>query len=375
MQLSIIILNYNVRYFLEQCVLSVQKAITNLDAEIIIADNHSVDDSVLRIKTLFPEITVIENNSNLGFPKGNNIAVQKAKGKYVCILNPDTIVAEDTFLKILAFAEKKENVGIIGCKLQDGTGNFLPESKRGIPTPWVAFTKISGLYKWFPNISVFSRYYASHLQPNQTGKVDVLVGAFMVLEKQLYEQVGGFDENCFMYSDDIDLSYMLLLLKKDNYYFHETNVIHYKGESTVRDKLYLKRFSEAMQFFYKKHFNKSLFFDVFMQIGSFSFSLFKLNQQKNKKTEIHEYVIFSKNNLHILTDKNVRYLTSLDDFVNLKTQNIEVVFNISDCSFLEIIRFMEKHKSKNITYKNYIPTGNYLIGSNHANNQGEIIQL
>ena len=196
MQLSVIILNYNVRYFLEQCVLSVQKALTNLDAEIIVVDNNSSDGSCEMMKQLFPHIKLIENPVNVGFPKGNNIAVAEAKGEYICILNPDTVVAEDTFEKILNYVTlsgvEVSNTGIIGCKLIDGTGNFLPESKRGVPTPWVAFTKIFGLYK-FSNY--FGKYYAQHLTENQSGKVDVLVGAFMVMKRDLYLQVGGFDEN------------------------------------------------------------------------------------------------------------------------------------------------------------------------------------
>ena len=260
MQLSVIILNYNVRYFLELCVLSVQKAIKNLDAEIIVIDNNSSDESCAMMKQRFPNIKLFENNENSGFPKGNNIAVKEAKGEYICILNPDTVVAEDTFEKILAFAKSQTDLGIVGCKLIDGTGNFLPESKRGIPTPWVAFTKIFGLYKLFPNSTFFNKYYAQHIAENQTGKVEILVGAFMVLKRELYNQLKGFDENCFMYADDIDLSYRALLLQKNNYYFHETTVIHYKGESTVKDEAYMKRFQEAMNFFYKKHFKVSLFF-------------------------------------------------------------------------------------------------------------------
>ncbi|HCQ13621.1 glycosyltransferase, partial [Flavobacterium sp.] len=163
-------------------------------------------------------------------------------------------------------------IGIVGCKLIDGTGNFLPESKRGIPTPWVAFTKIFGLYKIS---NVFGKYYAQHLTENHSGKVEILVGAFMVMKRELYNEIGGFDENCFMYSDDIDLSYMALKKGKSNYYFHETSVIHYKGESTIRDEKYMKRFQEAMNFFYSKHFKKSFIFDIFVKIGAFVFSLIK----------------------------------------------------------------------------------------------------
>ena len=208
MQLSVIILNYNVRYFLEQCVASVQEALTNIDSEIIVVDNQSSDDSCEMIRSRFPGVKLIKNNSNLGFPKGNNIGVAQANGKYICILNPDTVVAEDTFEKILTFAEKQENLGIVGCKLIDGSGNYLPESKRGIPTPFVALTKIFGLYKLFPNWKLFNRYYAQHLSEYETGKVEILVGAFMIMKRDLYNEIGGFDENCFMYSDDFDLSYM-----------------------------------------------------------------------------------------------------------------------------------------------------------------------
>ena len=212
MQLSVIILNYNVRYFLELCVLSVQKAIQNLDAEIIVIDNNSSDDSCTMMKQRFPNIKFIQNKENSGFPKGNNIGVAQAKGEYICILNPDTVVAEDTFEKILnsQLATHNSQLGIIGCRLIDGAGNFLPESKRGIPTPWVAFTKIFGLYKLFPKSSFFNKYYAQYLAENQTGKVDILVGAFMVMKRELYNVLGGFDENCFMYADDIDLSYRAL---------------------------------------------------------------------------------------------------------------------------------------------------------------------
>ena len=272
MQLSVIILNYNVRYFLEQCVLSVQKALEGIDGEIIVIDNNSSDDSCVMMQQRFPEVKLISNTENLGFPKGNNIGVAQAKGEYICILNPDTIVAEDTFFKILNPTNWTPETGIIGCKLIDGAGNFLPESNRGIPTPWVSFTKIFGLYKIS---NLFGKYYAQHLSKEQSGKVEILVGAFMFMKKDLYTKIGGFDENCFMYSDDIDLSYQVLQQGKYNYYFHDTTVIHFKGESTVRDGTYMKRFQEAMNFFYRKHFKVSFFFSFFMKIGIVLFSFFK----------------------------------------------------------------------------------------------------
>ncbi|WP_396160404.1 glycosyltransferase family 2 protein [Flavobacterium sp.] len=372
MQLSVIILNYNVRYFLEQCVRSVQKALENIDAEIIVVDNNSTDASCEMMKQLFPQITLIENKENLGFPKGNNIAVQQAKGEYICILNPDTVVAEDTFEKILNFKFQIPNsqLGIIGCKLIDGTGNFLPESKRGLPTPYVAITKIFGLYKIS---NFFGKYYAQHLSENQSGKVDVLVGAFMMMKRDLYLKVGGFDENCFMYSDDIDLSYMIQKLGMENFYFHETSLIHYKGESTVRDEKYLERFRDAMQFFYKKHFKKSWFFDKFLQFGSLLYAIFKQKQPQKLVRKIDKYIVFSNNNIQLKLSKPIEYLTDFEQFKNTNNINFELIFDTNSFSFAEIIYFMEKHKSKNITFKNYISQSNYLIGSNNSTDRGEVL--
>jgi len=374
MQLSVIILNYNVRYFLEQCILSVQKALEGIDGEIIVIDNASSDDSCDMMKTKFPHIKLIENTVNLGFPKGNNIGVAQAKGEYICILNPDTVVAEDTFVKILnsKFRIQNPEIGIIGCKLIDGTGNFLPESKRGVPSPWVAFTKIFGLYKIS---NYFGRYYAQHLSENESGKVDILVGAFMMMKRELYLEVGGFDENCFMYSDDIDLSYLVLKTGKSNYYFHDTSVIHYKGESTVRDETYMKRFQEAMQFFYNKHFKKSWYFDVMMRFGTFVFSLLKKNQQKNKQRIIDEYVIFSKVEIDLKSSKKATYLSDLNQFKNLSKKNIEIIFDVTAFSFTEIITFMQSNKGKSLSFKNYISSSNYLIGSDDSKDRGQIILL
>lgn len=386
MQLSVIILNYNVRYFLELCVLSVQKAIQNLDAEIIVIDNNSSDDSCAMIRQLFPNIKLIENKENSGFPKGNNMAVAQAKGEFICILNPDTVVAEDTFEKVLAFAKSKTDLGIVGCKLIDGTGNFLPESKRGILTPWVAFTKIFGFYKLFPKSSLFNKYYAQHLEDNQTGKVAILVGAFMIMKRELYNEMNGFDENCFMYADDIDLSYRALLLQKHNYYFHETTVIHYKGESTVKDGTYMKRFQEAMNFFYKKHFKVSVFFSLFMKIGIVFFSFIKMFQGKvQAKPYPENYLLLSDNEttrekLEIKLKKKVA-ISMLENGKIVFSQtfserkNCEVILDINYLSFKKAITFIEANKNKSFTFKLLPMQSNFIIGSNNSNDRGEVINL
>ena len=379
MQLSIIILNYNVRYFLEQCVLSVENAIKNTDAEIIVIDNNSSDDSCAMMKQRFPNVKLIENKENLGFPKGNNIGVAQAKGEYICILNPDTVVAENTFEKIASFLAMTENVGIVGVKLIDGTGNFLPESKRGIPTPWVAFTKITGLYKIFPKSRIFGKYYAQHLSENETGKVDILVGAFMVMKRNLYNEIGGFDENCFMYSDDIDLSYRVLKTGKSNYYFDGTSVIHYKGESTVKDGTYMKRFQEAMNFFYKKHFKVSFFFSVFMKIGILFFSFVKMFQGTPKqKINPENYILVSEDELlrEELQNK-LRSPIQLQKASQLVFQNnnSEIIFDQNYTSFKDIIVAFETNKNKGLSFKILPKSSRFLIGSNSSFDRGEVINF
>jgi GT2 family glycosyltransferase len=377
MQLSVVILNYNVRYFLELCVLSVQNAIQDIDAEIIVIDNNSQDDSCAMMKQRFPKVKLIENKENSGFPKGNNIGVAAAQGEYICILNPDTVVAEDTFTKVLAFAKKQKELGIVGVKLIDGTGNFLPESKRGIPTPFVAFTKITGLYKIFP--ATFGEYYAQHLSENETGKVEILVGAFMLMKRDLYNEIGGFDENCFMYSDDIDLSYMALKKGKSNYYFHETSVIHYKGESTIKDETYMKRFQEAMNFFYKKHFRVSILFSVFMKIGIVFFSMVKKFQGKPKpKSNPKKYILVSED--EVLREKfenKWRTLVERQDITKsfAKNANTEIIFDQNHLDFKTIIQAFETNKNKNFTFKIIPESSDFVIGSDSSFDRGEVIKI
>lgn len=372
MQLSVVILNYNVRHFLEQCVLSVEKAIKNLEAEIIVVDNNSSDDSVAMMGSRFPDVKLIANTENAGFPKGNNIGVAQAKGEYICILNPDTVVAEDTFEKVLAFAKTKNDLGIVGVKLIDGTGHFLPESKRGIPTPWVAFTKVSGLYKLS---SAFNKYYAAHLSEDAIGKVEILVGAFMVMKRNVYHEVGGFDENCFMYSDDIDLSYMVLKTGRSNYYYGETTVIHYKGESTVKDEKYMRRFREAMDFFYKKHFRKSFVFDLFMKTGAYCYLIFKKNQTGGEK-EISGYVLASSD-----TSLELAIGTALSKPIHLVqhphsrdvTANTQLIFDANELGFRDIIAMMEWWRNTGATFRNAHKNSGFLIGSDSSNDRGEVV--
>lgn len=256
MKLSVVIVNYNVEHFLEQCLHSVYDAIKNIDAEVWVVDNNSVDGSLAMIEEKFPQVKLIANKDNLGFSKANNQAIRLSKGEYVLLLNPDTIVEQDTFEKVLGFMDEHLDAGGLGVKMVDGKGRFLPESKRGLPTPEVAFYKIFGLSKLFPNSKRFGKYHLTFLDHNQIHEVDVLSGAFMLLRSECLEKTGLLDEDYFMYGEDIDLSYRITKAGYKNYYFPKTRIIHYKGESTKKGSLnYVFVFYNAMIIFAKKHFS------------------------------------------------------------------------------------------------------------------------
>lgn len=255
MQLSVIIVNYNVKYFLEQALLSVRRAAEGLAVEVFVVDNNSADDSVAMVTTQFPDIQLIENKINTGFSVANNQAMRLARGRYVLLLNPDTVVAEDTFRKCIEFMDARPDAGGLGVRMIDGSGTYLPESKRGFPSPFVAFCKTFGLSSIFPKSAFFNQYHLGHLHEMDTNPIDVLAGAFMLMRREALEKVGLLDEAFFMYGEDIDLSYRIVKGGYKNYYFPQTSIIHYKGESTKRGSLnYVKTFYQAMIIFAQKHF-------------------------------------------------------------------------------------------------------------------------
>jgi GT2 family glycosyltransferase len=256
-KISIVIVNYNVKYFLEQALHSVRNAIKGLEAEVFVVDNNSVDGSCEMVKRTFPEVLLIENKNNPGFSKANNQAIKLAKGDYILLLNPDTVVEEDCFSKICTFMDATPNAGALGVKMIDGKGRYLPESKRGLPTPQVAFYKMFGLGKLFPTSKHFGRYYLGHLSNDETNEVDVLAGAFMLLRKKTLDKIGLLDEDYFMYGEDIDLSYRITKAGYKNYYFPQTTIIHYKGESTKKASVnYVFVFYRAMIIFAQKHYSQ-----------------------------------------------------------------------------------------------------------------------
>jgi O-antigen biosynthesis protein len=257
MQLSVVIVNYNVKYFLEQCLNSVYKSGKHLDMEIYVVDNHSVDGSVEMVRAKFPNVRLIANQQNIGFSRANNQAIRKAKGRYVLLLNPDTVVEDDTLTKVVSFMDAHPDAGGLGVKMLDGQGRFLPESKRGLPTPGVAFSKIFGLSALFPRSKTFGKYHLGYLDKDKTHKVHVLSGAFMLLRKDVLEEIGALDEEFFMYGEDIDLSHRIIKAGYKNYYYPDARIIHYKGESTKKSSVnYVLVFYNAMIIFARKHFSQ-----------------------------------------------------------------------------------------------------------------------
>jgi len=257
MKLSVVIINYNVKHFLEQCLYSVFKAGQGISMEVYVVDNNSVDGSLQMVKEKFPMVSLIENKENKGFAKANNQAIQQSNGEFVLLLNPDTVVEENTFRQILDFMDSHSDAGGLGVKMVDGKGHFLPESKRGLPTPKVAFFKIFGFSALFPKSKTFGRYHLGYLDKNEIHEVDVLSGAFMLLRKSVLDKIGLLDESFFMYGEDIDLSYRIVQAGYKNYYFPKTRIIHYKGESTKKSSVnYVFVFYNAMIIFARKHFSQ-----------------------------------------------------------------------------------------------------------------------
>ncbi|MBO9561460.1 MAG: glycosyltransferase family 2 protein [Niastella sp.] len=252
------------KYFLEQCLCSVEKAIAyggwaggqdfSDQVEVLVVDNCSTDGSVDWLRPRFPFVQFIANTENVGFSRANNQVLGKCRGKYVLFLNPDTILPEDCFQQCLSFMDVHPDAGALGVHMIDGSGRYLPESKRGFPTPWVSFCKMSGLTGFFPTSKWLAGYYLGHLSPAGTHQVDVLSGAFMWVRKEVLDKTGGFDERFFMYAEDIDLSFRIQQAGYVNYYLPAPAIIHFKGESTRKDKRYVKLFYTAMIQFVEKHY-------------------------------------------------------------------------------------------------------------------------
>jgi len=271
MKLSIIIVNYNVKLMLEQCLYSLERSMQRLpqgSCQVIVVDNNSQDGSIEYLKPLFNQVTFIANKENLGFAKANNQALRLSDAQYKLLLNPDTLVSEETLIQVIEFMDANPEAGAVGVKMIDTHGRFHPESKRSFPTPWNSLCKMFGISKLLPNSKIFARYHLRYLDNDQIHQVDVLSGAFMMLRDEALQKCGLLDEAFFMYGEDIDLSYRIELAGYKNYY-HPTTILHYKGESTKKNSIrYVKIFYGAMLIFFRKHYpHYNILFTLIIRIA------------------------------------------------------------------------------------------------------------
>lgn len=268
MQLSIVIVNYNSKFLIEQCLGSVRKAITGIDTEIIVVDNNSTDGSKEHLADKFPGVKFNFNNDNAGYAKACNQGFRISSGNYVLFLNPDTVLPENCLAGCISFFESHPDAGAAGVRMLDSQGNFLKESKRGVPSASASFYKLFGLAAIFPGSKTFAKYYQSHLPEKANNPVDVLSGAFLMVRRHVFETANGFDEDFFMYGEDIDLSLRIRQLGYKNYYLGNISVTHLKGGSTKYNYRYIHDFYEAMNLFVKKHYgNKPAWYVLFLQSG------------------------------------------------------------------------------------------------------------
>ena len=280
MKLSVVIVSYNVRSYLEQCLQSVQRALEGTEGEVFVVDNHSDDDSLKTVREHYPWVRLIENQENLGFSKANNQAIRQAQGDYVLLLNPDTVVADDTLRRVLMFMDEHPKAGAAGVMMCYEDGSRAPESRRALPTPWVAAQKMMGFTK---------RYYMSDLPWDQPCRIEVVSGAFCLLRHKALQVVGLLDEDFFMYGEDIDLSYRLIKGGWQNWYL-PYDIIHYKGESTQKTSFrYVHVFYQAMLIFFRKHYGHlSFFFTLPVQCAIYFRAAIALIQMMGRK--LHHFI-------------------------------------------------------------------------------------
>lgn len=404
LQLSIVIVNYRVKYFLEQCLFSVQKACIGLDAEIIVVDNHSSDGSREYLEPKFPTIKFKWLSENIGFGRANNSVTNDLRGEYVLYLNPDTLVPEDCFSKCLHFCETTGNCGALGVRMIDGSGRFLKESKRSIPSLRSSFFKMSGLASVFPRSKSFASYYAGNLPENETSKVDVIAGAFMMVKKEVLLKTGGFDEAFFMYAEDVDLSFRIQKEGYHNYYFPSVSIIHFKGESTQKlSPSYNRHFYGAMRLFIKKHhpaptFHRRLMLlsvNAGLMLAEMKRRLQKASAQPNRtSTHLNTAVVGSQPEFNALlqllkfaasplmllgrigfakndTEAKIGQLQQMNETVRNKKIG-QLIFCEGTLSFSEIIKEIQQVK-KGISFMFHAAGSSSVVGSNEKNERGVFI--
>lgn len=390
MTLSIIIVSYNVKYFLEQCLCSVQAAIQNIEAEIIVIDNCSPDNTIAYLQPRFPWVKFVQNQTNDGFAKANNKALEIANSEYILFLNPDTILAEDTLEQCIFFYKNKPEAGAVGVRMIDGSGSFLPESKRSFPSPMVSFYKLIGLSCLFPKHKQFGKYALQFLPEKEVNEVDVIAGAFMMIPKIILDKTGGFDEQFFMYAEDIDLSYRIQKMDYQNYYLGNITIIHFKGESTKKGSFqYVKVFYNAMNLFVKKWYRSSgawllrqglhagIVLRGFVSILGSTF----LRKNKPKPQLFDEIVCLGKTGRTSVTEDALRKcyqnkIITQQSYIEenkLSFKNKMLVFCLGDLSYKKSIELMQQTNA--ISYKWFGQNSFSIVGSNNKNSSGDAIAL
>ncbi|MEO5996222.1 MAG: glycosyltransferase family 2 protein [Chitinophagaceae bacterium] len=392
LQLSIIIVNYNVKYFLEHCLYSLQKAARSLKAEIIVVDNASSDGSMEYLLNKFPEVNFIDNPVNTGFAKANNQALKQARGKFILFLNPDTIVPEDCLEQSIRLMESNLQIGACGVKMIDGRGHFLPESKRSFPTLESSFYKLSGLSSLFPASKLFAGYYLGHLPENRNSEIEVLSGAYLMTRKEVLQKTGGFDERFFMYGEDIDLSIRIQQEGYKNFYLAETCIIHFKGESTRKGNLnYVRLFYKAMSLFVEKHYKaknvKGLSFlietSIWFSAGlSATKNILLYKKPSTKKVFIKTLLIAAEKEKEKVAsilekqyqDRNIHHISLIEDWKQwvLLQKPDEIIFVQGTLSYKEIISRMQELPN-GITISIYSIWADSIVGSRFKNTPGHML--
>ena len=371
-RISVIIVNYNARYFLKNCICSILSADMAKNMEIIVVDNNSKDGSCGMLDKDFPHIKYIKNSSNVGFGKANNIGVGLAQGEYILILNPDTMLTETTLSDMLRFSEEQHNFGAAGVQFMDGSGKYLPESKRNFPDIKVAGAKLLGYSKY---------YYANHIAKDDIGEIDILTGAFMFIKKEVYDKIGGFDEDFFMYGEDIDLSFRISKAGYKNFYVGTNKVLHFKGESTVKDKVYLENFYGALSIFHKKHFpNRAGLYGIVDGLISMMISLKSMTAQEVSKEipSASEWIYMGNDSsLFELLKKQIPNSKgySKTEIEELSTNQEIIFFDSKSLQYAEIIHEMSKPALRKFRKRIIAQDRSFYLGSDTSNDRGEVVHL
>ena len=388
MELSIIIVNYNVKCFLELCIISVIAACKNIQAEIIVVDNYSTDGSKLFFNNRFKDVQFIWLQQNLGFAKANNIGLAAASGSTILFLNPDTILPEDCLEQCLRFFHSKDKAGALGIKMIDGSGSFLKESKRGFPSLFTSFCKLSGLITLFPSSKIFANYYLGQLPENENHEVAVLSGAFMMVSKKVLDKLGGFDETFFMYAEDIDLSYRIRKAGYLNYYFAESTILHFKGESTKKETLqYIQTFYGAMVLFVKKHegiFISIAYASVIKAVIAIKSIVAGINNplkksgSKSGKTIApgKAFIISDAETFKVIQQRTTQFFKDVEkiDSLKLVTPGKTIILCNPPLSFKDIIQQIQLHKGQ-CNFFIHSANTSCLVGSSDKNKYGTSIIL